>query len=448
MFMAQLTPRSRARRSPLERLLDQTTDGGGAPTEWASRCNPKDDFLFKPDPTSSERKNNFERYVTGYPWIYKAVGPDDTWSFHCSLCEKIATAGHLMSREHTHKAADVSRYASERLGGSMPKWLAEWNAPPITTSAYILFENADTLWPNARNLGCSTCRAPVLIDGNSLCLNCQARRIHGIRDMLRVVDSRTHAPPRIGPPNDKEAVLDMLLEKDTAPQQWATRTNPRERFIYKQDPSPAERQHNYELYVSGYPWIIRALDRDGTMTLFCALCNRHANIGHLLASEHNGKATMANPWISGRGGVGFPRWFFNWAAPSIVTLDHTLFGWYDELPVLQDTRLCGTCGFSLTLSRTEECVQCIMTAPGVVHGTVRLANATQAAKRREGGAPYPPPPAGTRPPGLSRGSGEAPPARPRLYTSDRRASSAKHCPGEMKITTSYGRDFDRYTHCQ
>ena len=61
--MAQLTPRTEARRSPLGRLAASPN----APHEWAGRHNPNDDFRLGLNLTVSERRDNFERYVTGYP---------------------------------------------------------------------------------------------------------------------------------------------------------------------------------------------------------------------------------------------------------------------------------------------------------------------------------------------------------------------------------------------
>ena len=102
--MAQLTPRDQGRRGALERLLGQTAP----PSNWARARNPKDDFLYKLSPTASERANNFERYVAGYPWIHAAKGPEHDICFYCALCNgKRADAGHLLSRDHSERSVGL-----------------------------------------------------------------------------------------------------------------------------------------------------------------------------------------------------------------------------------------------------------------------------------------------------------------------------------------------------
>ena len=379
--MAQLTPRDQGRRGALERLLGQTAP----PSDWAHARNPKDDFLFKLSPTASERANNFERYITGYPWIYKAKSPEGDLCFYCALCNgKRADAGHLLSQDHADRSIGLQYYVDPRL----PRWFSAWNAPRTTSRTHILFEHSDTLWPIQHPRSCSTCRAPVLIQGNLLCLSCQTRQLAEAKHSIAVEDDKRPCDRKDGGRDSKEAVIARLLERDEAPSSWSKRVNPLNLFTFKTDPTEQERKNNYALYVSGYPWIFRAPDPHGELVLFCALCGgRQANIGHLLSEEHDMRATMQTKFVKGRSGARFPNWFLAWGAPSIVTEEHTLFGWSDELHVSQTDELCSSCSSTLTIYGQTRCVTCQLRRPERGHGAIRASDMGQGGRRQrdEGG---------------------------------------------------------------
>ena len=91
------------------------------PAEWQRKNAP----TFIPRPTSDEEyKENFKRYVTGYPWIVVAADKGGYLRYHCAICWRGATVSHLFSEYHVSRACHNfggNRAAHATMDGKVPE---------------------------------------------------------------------------------------------------------------------------------------------------------------------------------------------------------------------------------------------------------------------------------------------------------------------------------------
>ena len=124
-----------AKRIMTDNSLETTIERlwkGGEPSEWRGKAPP----TFIPRPTSrEERTQNFQRYLTGYPWIVVAADKGGTLRYHCAICRRGATMTHILTDYHIGKACH-DFFAS--LGRSIPEWMARFQS--VNTKAGDLFD--------------------------------------------------------------------------------------------------------------------------------------------------------------------------------------------------------------------------------------------------------------------------------------------------------------------
>ena len=123
----------------------------GEPPGWLGKLSP----TFIPRPTGAEEhRENFQRYITGYPWIVIAADRGGNLRYHCAICWKVATMTHILTDHHIERACHNFK---ESLGQSMPVWMARFQS--VDTSKGNLF-HADgcDIWPSV----CGECNANLL----------------------------------------------------------------------------------------------------------------------------------------------------------------------------------------------------------------------------------------------------------------------------------------------
>ena len=97
----------------------------GEPAEWKRKNAP----TFIPRPTSDEEyKENFKRYIAGYPWIVVAADKGGFLRYHCAICWGGATVSHFLSDCHIDRAC---RNFGEP-GQTMPAWMARFQSVDIS----------------------------------------------------------------------------------------------------------------------------------------------------------------------------------------------------------------------------------------------------------------------------------------------------------------------------
>ena len=121
---------------------------GGEPPEWRGRDPP----VFIKRPTCKEDcTHNFQRYLTGYPWIVVAEDNGGVMRYHCGICRKGATITHILSDYHIGKTC-LNFFDS--LGHSIQVWTRRFKG--FDTKAGDLFDEYEyDLWPPV----CTECNA-------------------------------------------------------------------------------------------------------------------------------------------------------------------------------------------------------------------------------------------------------------------------------------------------
>ena len=134
----------------------------GEPPEWRGKGPP----TFIPRPTSGEeRTQNFQRYLTGYPWIVVAADKSGTLRYHCAICRKGATMTHILTNYHIGRACHD--FAAS-LGRSIPEWMARFQS--VITRDGDLFDGDEyDLWPPV----CYECNANLMDPSSRRCSFCR-----------------------------------------------------------------------------------------------------------------------------------------------------------------------------------------------------------------------------------------------------------------------------------
>ena len=126
--------------------------------------------MFIQRPTCKEdRTHNFQRYLTGYPWIVVAEDNGGLMRYLCGICRKGATVTHIHSEHHIGKTC---HNFPDALGHSIPVWVRKFKG--FDTKAEHLFDEYEYgIWPpvctacnadlaDTRARGCSFCRPSAM----------------------------------------------------------------------------------------------------------------------------------------------------------------------------------------------------------------------------------------------------------------------------------------------
>ena len=60
-------------------------------------------FISRPNSAEAHREN-FQRYITGYPWIVIAADKGGNLRYHCAICWRVATMTHILTDHHIERA--------------------------------------------------------------------------------------------------------------------------------------------------------------------------------------------------------------------------------------------------------------------------------------------------------------------------------------------------------
>ena len=137
--------------------------------------------VFNKHPTTvTDRKFHLVKYINGYPWIIVAEDKGGVSRYFCGICPKAATLeiclrDHLLSFDHIEKT--TSKYG-EKVGYSIPQWMARFQSIPTTGEWGHLFSHDDyDIWPDA----CSECNCNFADAQHSGCNVCRAGNPENVR---------------------------------------------------------------------------------------------------------------------------------------------------------------------------------------------------------------------------------------------------------------------------